>query len=179
MVLAKPHGPDPPANSFLRSNRVKDRKIKKLEGCWQCPWPGLWQAHQNCTWPQRIQALGYQVGFVTPESSSWWTSEPKAVFSHQRRLSWRVHAQSCPTLLQTPWAVAHQAPLSMGFSCKNTGVGCQSLLQRLLPTSRLNQSLLHLLHWQSDSLPRCHLGSPYLGAVVSKHDCPLESPVRL
>ena len=29
----------------------------------------------------------------------------------------------------TPWTVAYQAPLSMGFSGKNTGVGCHVLLQ--------------------------------------------------
>ena len=29
----------------------------------------------------------------------------------------------------TPWTVAHQAPLSMGFSGKNTGVGSPALLQ--------------------------------------------------
>ena len=28
----------------------------------------------------------------------------------------------------TPWPVAHQAPLSMGFPSKNTGVGCRALL---------------------------------------------------
>ena len=32
-------------------------------------------------------------------------------------------AKSCLTLA-TPRTVAHQAPLSMGFSRKNTGVGC-------------------------------------------------------
>ena len=31
-------------------------------------------------------------------------------------------------LCVTPWTVAHQAPLSMGFSSKNTGVGCRFLL---------------------------------------------------
>ena len=31
----------------------------------------------------------------------------------------------------TPWTVAHQALLSMGFSSKNTGVGSHSLLQDL------------------------------------------------
>ena len=29
----------------------------------------------------------------------------------------------------TPWTVAHQAPLSMWFSSKKTGVGCHFLLQ--------------------------------------------------
>ena len=34
----------------------------------------------------------------------------------------------CPTLA-TPWTVACQASLSMGFLGKNTGVGCHFLLQ--------------------------------------------------
>ena len=33
---------------------------------------------------------------------------------------------------------------------KNTGLGCQSLLQGIFPTQGLNPSLLH---WQADSLP--------------------------
>ena len=37
-------------------------------------------------------------------------------------------AQSCPTLA-TPWTVAHQAPLYMGLSSQETGVGCHFLLQ--------------------------------------------------
>ena len=37
----------------------------------------------------------------------------------------RVH------LFVTPWTVAFQAPLSMGFSCKNTGVCCHFLLQEM------------------------------------------------
>ena len=36
----------------------------------------------------------------------------------------------CPVrLFPTPWTVALQAPLSVGFSGKITGVGCHSLLQ--------------------------------------------------
>ena len=34
----------------------------------------------------------------------------------------------------TPWTVAYQAPLSMGFSSKSTGVGCHFLLQGIFPT---------------------------------------------
>ena len=41
---------------------------------------------------------------------------------------------------------------------ENTGVGCHFLLQGIFPTEELNLSLLHLLHWQKDSLPVCHLG---------------------
>ena len=39
---------------------------------------------------------------------------------------------------------------------RNTGVGCHALLQGISPTQGSN---LHLLHWQEDSLPLCHLMS--------------------
>ena len=51
-------------------------------------------------------------------------------------------AQLCQ-LFPTPWTVAHQAPLSMGFSRKNAGVGSLSLLQGIFPTQGLNPGLLH------------------------------------
>ena len=51
-------------------------------------------------------------------------------------------AKSCPTL-GNPWIVACQAPLSMGFSGENTGVGCHFLLQRIFPTQESNPGLLH------------------------------------
>ena len=56
-------------------------------------------------------------------------------------------------LFATPGTVAHQAPLSMGFLDKNTGVGCHFLLQGIFPTQGSNLHLLGLLHWQADSLP--------------------------
>ena len=36
-----------------------------------------------------------------------------------------------------------QTPLSMGFSGKNTGVDCHSLLQGIFPTQGSNLGLLH------------------------------------
>ena len=51
-------------------------------------------------------------------------------------------AKSCPTLA-TPWTVACQAPLSMGFSGKNSGVDCHFLLQGIFPTQESNPGLLH------------------------------------
>ena len=48
--------------------------------------------------------------------------------------------------------VAQQAPLSMGFSRQDTGVGWHSFLQGIFPTQGLNQSLLLLLLWVG-SLP--------------------------
>ena len=39
----------------------------------------------------------------------------------------------------TPWTVAHQSPLSVGFPGKNTGVGCH-----LLPLNQIVKLLLAL-----------------------------------
>ena len=39
--------------------------------------------------------------------------------------------------------VALQAPLSMGFPSKNTGVGCHFLLQGIVPTQGLDPGRLH------------------------------------
>ena len=70
---------------------------------------------------------------------------------HQQHL-W-VHAQSLSPIwfLLTPWAVAYQASLFMGFSQQEywSGLPCPS--PYLFPTQRLNMSFLHLLHWQVDS----------------------------
>ena len=64
---------------------------------------------------------------------------------------------SCDRLFVTPWTVAHQAPLTMGFSRKNTGVGCHALLQGIFLTQGLN---LSLQHWQEGSLPLAPPGKP-------------------
>ena len=50
-----------------------------------------------------------------------------------------------------------QAPLSMEFSSKNNGMGCHFLLQGIFPNQGSN---LSLLHWQAESLPLSHWGSP-------------------
>ena len=53
-----------------------------------------------------------------------------------------------PTRLLYPW----DSPV------KNTSVGCHFLLQGIFPTQGSNPCLLH---WQVDSLPLSHQGSPY------------------
>ena len=55
-----------------------------------------------------------------------------------------------PSRLLCPWD-------SLG---KNTGVGFHALLHGIFLTQGSKLHLLHLLHWQADSLPRHHLGSP-------------------
>ena len=56
-------------------------------------------------------------------------------------------------LFETPWTVALQAPLSMGFSRQENWSGCHALLQAIFPTQGSKPCLLHLLHWQAGSLP--------------------------
>ena len=43
------------------------------------------------------------------------------------------------------------------FPGKNTGEGCHFFLQQIFLTKGSNPCLLHLLHWQVDSLPVSHL----------------------
>ena len=61
-------------------------------------------------------------------------------------------------LFEIPRAVACQAPLN--FSGKNTGASCYFPLQGIFLTQGWNPHLTHLQHWQADSLPLHHLGSP-------------------
>ena len=60
----------------------------------------------------------------------------------------------------TPWTVACQVPLSKGFFRLEYWSGCQALLQGIFPTQGLNPRLLHLLHWQTGSLPLAPSGKP-------------------
>ena len=43
---------------------------------------------------------------------------------------------------------------------KNTRVDCHALLQGIFMTQGSNPGLLQLLHWEADTLPLSHLGSP-------------------
>ena len=62
-------------------------------------------------------------------------------------------------LFATLWTVARQTPLSMGFQGRNNGVGHHFLPQGIFPTQGSNPCLLH---WEQDSLPLSHQGSPYM-----------------
>ena len=74
---------------------------------------------------------------------------------------------SCISLFATVWTVAHQAPLSMRFPSKNTGMGCHFLLQGSVLIQGLNLRLLRLLHWQADFSPLSLLGSPCIWKKLS------------
>ena len=70
-------------------------------------------------------------------------------------------------LFVTLWTIAHQVPLSMGFSSKNTGVGWHSLFQRIFPTqgtepaSHVSCIGRRILYYER------HLGDPNVG----RHTC--------
>ena len=57
-------------------------------------------------------------------------------------------------LFVTPWTVARQAPLSMGFSRQEYWSELSFLLQGIFQTQGSNPHLLYLLHWQTGSLSR-------------------------
>ena len=73
-----------------------------------------------------------------------------------------VHAkslQSCATLW-IPWTVAHQLPLSMGFSRQEywSGLPCPPPVD--LPDPEIEPASLMSLHWQMDSLSLAPPGKP-------------------
>ena len=67
---------------------------------------------------------------------------------------------TCVRLFVTPWTVAHQAPLSMGFSRQEYWSGLPFPTPGDLLTWGWNPHLLHLLHWQVHSLPLEPPGKP-------------------
>ena len=89
-----------------------------------------------------------------------------------------VHDKSlqhkCPTLCN-PIDLAHQTPLSMGLSAKNTGVGCYALLQEIFLAQWSNPDLPCLLHWHM-VFYKHHLGSPVSIPVSFKFKSPMNVP---
>ena len=62
----------------------------------------------------------------------------------------------------TPWTIDSRLLCPWNSPGKSTGVSCHFPLQGFFPTQGLNP---HLLHWQADSLPLWHLGSPYVNLI--------------
>ena len=79
--------------------------------------------------------------------------------------------KSCPTL-ETPWTVARQAPLYMGFSRQEywSGLPCPSLGEIPDPGIKPTSFMSHLL-WQVSSLSLAPLGKPksYVSIVKRKY----------
>ena len=68
-------------------------------------------------------------------------------------------SQSCPTVCSLVDCSPTRLLCPWDSPGQNTGVGCHTLLRGIIPTQGSNPCLLH---WQADSLPPSHLGSPKL-----------------
>ena len=66
-------------------------------------------------------------------------------FSNAWKWKVKVKSLSHVRLLATPWTAAYKAPLSMGFSRQNTGVGCHCLLW-MLATILILILLYHIIN---------------------------------
>ena len=128
------------------------------------------------TFPFHLHALEKEM--ATHSSVFAWripgTGEPgglPSLGSHRVGHDWSALASaaacaqslSCSWLSSTPWTVDHhhcRLLCPWTFPGKNIGVGWLFLLQGIFPTQGSKQHLLHLLHWQADSLSLSHLGSP-------------------
>ena len=70
-------------------------------------------------------------------------------------------AKLCPTLCD-PMDYCPPGFSVHGISQAKILVCCHILLQGIFPTQKSNLSLLCLLHWQADSSPLSHVGSPHI-----------------
>ena len=68
---------------------------------------------------------------------------------------------SCVPLFATPWTVAHQAPLSMGFSRQEYWSGLPFPPPGDFPDTGIEPTSLTSPALAVGSLPLHHLGSPY------------------
>ena len=72
-------------------------------------------------------------------------------------------------LVATCWTVNRRALLTVGFPRQEYWSGLLCSPPGDLPNRGLNPGLLHLLHWQADSLPLSHLGLKILQCVSFVH----------
>ena len=99
--------------------------------------------------------------WVTIKTEPKWVSE--ILLLYENFILYFIDVLSHIQLFVTPWTVTHQAPLSMEFSRR------EFLSGLLFPTPGQSSwprdwtcISCRLLHWQADSLPLYHLGSPSL-----------------
>ena len=127
-----------------------------------------------------LQARILEWGAISFSRGSSWPRDWTCISCVGRRISLPLSHQGSPLmalcacvpsrfsrvwLFQTLWTIARQVPLSLG---KNAGVSCYALLQGTFRTQGSNPFLQHLLHWQVDSLPLSHQGSPLMGLLCYK-----------
>ena len=90
-----------------------------------------------------------------PEAQLWGISDVITSLKDFLTQLTKAIVQSLSHVSETPWTVAHQAPLSMGFPRKEYWSKLPFPFQGIFPTQGLNPCLLH-----QDSSPLSHQGSP-------------------
>ena len=94
-----------------------------------------------CATPREGSPPGFPFpGILLARTLEW------VAISFSNTWKWKVKVKwlNRSRLLATPWTAAYQAPLSMDFPGKSTGVGCHCLLWQL---------------WQVGLYASCHMGS--------------------
>ena len=134
----------------------------------QVMWPSLASKLQGITQGHghsRCDSLVKQSAFPFQMRETGMSRRRKSRLSRMGRTRWPKLCSLCMWSVASVmsdcamlWTVAHQTPLSMGFSRqesqqKNTGVDCHALLQGNFLLQGSNPCPLCLLHWQVGSLP--------------------------
>ena len=79
---------------------------------------------------------------------------------------------SCVRLFVTPWTVARQPPLSMGFSSQKHWSGLPRPPPGDLPYPGIKPRSLCCLHWQAGSSPLAASGNPQTSCYLYFHKSP-------
>ena len=98
--------------------------------------------------------------WVTIRTEPKWVSE--ILLLYENFILYFIDVFSHIQLFVTPWIVTHQAPLSVEFSWQEFWSGLPFPTPGKSPWPRDWTCIsCFLLYWQADSLPLCHLGSPF------------------
>ena len=97
---------------------------------------GVTKANQNTAHPNIVQVV-----FPCRVIRVWWSYVNQVTNIGSPKV--KAKSLSRVRLFSTPWTLAYQASLSMGFSRQEYWSGCHFLLQGIFPTQGSNPSLLH------------------------------------
>ena len=119
----------------------------------------------------RGEGIGYPLQYSCLENSmdrgAWWATvhgvakSHDLVTKHSRNSTGKNTGESfAQWQYRSQWGLSEARWLLIEKKKKNTGEGCHSLLQGIFLTQGSNPHLLHLQHWQADSLPQVPPGKP-------------------
>ena len=133
-----------------------------LPGCceiWECPWQTKHtrqRKYKSISWSRLKLVSRTRNKSISPSNESIVSVVGDSATSSLTKPTRSVCAKSLRSCL----TLCNPMDCSvLGSSClwdppgKNTGVGFHFLLQGIFATQAWNQLLLHLLHWEADSLP--------------------------